>query len=135
MPAAAATRNVPSPARSAPAGEIPLLLAEWISLSESAITALAREDPDGLLEALASRGELMPRVEQALRSMAPDAATLPLQQIVADLREAEARLLGQVGDRHARIRQELELIEQSGAATSAYLQLHDRELGALNITG
>lgn len=135
MPAVAQTLYVPSPASSAPAGEIQLLLAEWISLSETAITALAQEDPDGVLAALASRGELMPRIEEALRPLGASVASLPLQQIVADLREAEARLVGQVSDRHSRVRQELELIEQSGAATSAYLQLRDRELGALNITG
>lgn len=135
MSAVAATLHVPSPAGSAPAGEIQLLLAEWISLSEAAITALAHEDSDGLLEALAARGELMPQIEEAMRQLGSGAAALPLRQIVADLREAEARLVGQVGDRHNRVRQELELIEQSGAATNAYLHLRDRELGALNVTG
>ena len=121
------------------AQEIQALFAQWMALSEAAITALEIGDDEALTEALAGRDTLRPRVEQAMEQMVvcrqalrkdPRSAgelrklisALPLERIAHDLEQGEARLLARIAESRDAVQREIEQMEQAGPPSSGYAQ-------------
>lgn len=125
-------------------------LAEWMTCSRAAFTALDSLDEGGLLAALSERESLRPRIEQAMgeleasrRSLAgsPEGAAglralarrVPLAQIESDLRDDEEQLRARMEASRHELQRALDQLEQRSAAASAYRQVEEPEVKSINL--